>query len=255
MVFSSITADPREKSTLEMMAVLKKPLQALFLLLCPLFALHIPYNVSTGTATTTAAGPICIDSSLYPQWATSRLLPKDCFAAVVVAFYGHEMQHGHQIFEFVAPRASSRTRYLFQRTPRKYIYGSCVMAIAMLSTFEPGQVPGLGIDLQRSRTDVATYEDIWNAVKGVLDTCIEKYCEACPHGFNFLSTVGWNYAGAQQDIGVFFFDVNSAINRIIASGRTVLVKSPDLPSLGATKASTSRSLNRSSLYRQALRDS
>lgn len=129
------------------------------------------------------------------------------------------------------------------------------MAIAMLSTFEPGQVPGLGVNLQRSRTDVAKYEDIWNAVRAVLDTCIEKYCDACPHGFNFLSSVGWNYAGtltcpcfgygvslnlyltplgAQQDIGVFFFDANSAINRIIFPGPTVLVKSSDLPT-DATK--------------------
>lgn len=191
------------------MTAFKDCLLLLFLLLCPLLALHIPYNVSTGT--NPVVRPICIDARLYPQWATSRLQPKDCYAAAVVGFYGREMEHEHVEFEFVAPGASSRTVYGFQRTPRKYVYGrllthkhrkqgltvrgSCVMAIVMLSTFDPGQVPGLGVDLQRSHTDVASYAEIWTVTKRILDQCIDKYCTTCPRGVNYLSNVGWGYAG------------------------------------------------------------
>ena len=138
------------------------------------------------------------------------------------------------------------------------------MAIVMLSTFEPGQVPGLGVDSQRSHTDVATYAEIWNAARSVLDTCIEEYSNTRPHGVNFMSSLGWTYAGIytcpcfcygdplnlcpmplgdQQDIGIFFLDANSALNQYIFSGPTILVKSSDLPSLNVTKASRSRSLD------------
>ena len=75
------------------------------------------------------------------------------------------------------------------------------MAIVMLATFNPNELPGVQPSALFSLMDIASYNDVWNAVRQVLDNCISKYLavnetmQESGRGTNFLSRTGWSPIG------------------------------------------------------------
>ena len=78
---------------------------------------------------------------------------------------------------------------------------TCTMAIVMLAAFHPEGLPGVPPSRVFALTDVASYNDAWNAVKQVMNNCISKYLavnETVPEsggGMNFISQTGWSGFG------------------------------------------------------------
>ena len=76
------------------------------------------------------------------------------------------------------------------------------MAIVMLAAFHPEELPGVPSHRLFGLMDVASYQDVWNAVKQVKDNCISVYLAVngtkseSGGGMNFRSQTGWSAIGA-----------------------------------------------------------
>lgn len=81
------------------------------------------------------------------------------------------------------------------------LLGTCTMAIVMLATFSPEELPGVPPSQEFALMDIASYNDAWSAVKQVLDKCISKFLAANETmqkkqgGMNFRSGTGWSAFG------------------------------------------------------------
>ena len=79
--------------------------------------------------------------------------------------------------------------------------GTCTMAIVMLATFHPEELPGVPPAKLFGLADVASYNDAWNAARRVMDNCISKYLttnetmQGSGGGMNFRSQTGWSPIG------------------------------------------------------------
>lgn len=75
------------------------------------------------------------------------------------------------------------------------------MAIVMLAAFHPEELPGVPASRLFRLMDVASYSDVWNAVKEVKENCISVYLTAngtmseSGGGMNFRSQTGWSAVG------------------------------------------------------------
>lgn len=76
------------------------------------------------------------------------------------------------------------------------------MAIVMLASFQAEDLPGVPSSRQFTLTDVASYADVWSAVKQVMENCISKFLatnetiQESGSGLNFRSLTGWSAFGA-----------------------------------------------------------
>ena len=83
------------------------------------------------------------------------------------------------------------------------------MAIVMLVAFFPEDLPGVPSSRVFSLTDVASYNDVWDAVKQVMNNCISKYLtinETIPEskgGVSFRSQTGWSAFGTLHLLETF----------------------------------------------------
>ena len=79
--------------------------------------------------------------------------------------------------------------------------GTCTMAIVMLVTFYPEELPGIPPSRTFSLMDVASYMDVWNAVRQVMDNCISRYLatnetmQEIGGNISFRSQTGWSAIG------------------------------------------------------------
>lgn len=79
--------------------------------------------------------------------------------------------------------------------------GTCTMAIVMLATFHPEELPGVPPSKLFNLMDVACYNDAWKAVRQVKDNCISRYLatnetmQESGEGLNFRSQTGWSAIG------------------------------------------------------------
>lgn len=75
------------------------------------------------------------------------------------------------------------------------------MAIVMLAAFHPEELPGVPRPMLFSLMDVASYKDVWNAVRIVKENCISVYLTVngtmSEKGgrVNFRSQTGWSAVG------------------------------------------------------------
>ena len=74
------------------------------------------------------------------------------------------------------------------------------MTIVMLAAFFPGELPGVPPSRVFPLEDVASFSDVWEAVKEVKDNCLSRYLTANETrqnigGLNFISQTGWSAVG------------------------------------------------------------
>ena len=183
----------------------------------------------------------CSDS---PSWSGPSFFPRDCATALAQFAVNEQLVHEDVPFEFLAVGGRAQSRYASQETPRKYSYGesavpvsrtcgqgtpkcipckpvremadlrcsltgTCTMAIVMLVAFFPEELPGVPPSSVFSLMDIASYNDVWNAVRQVMDNCISKYLginETIPErkeGLNFRSQTGWSAFGTLHLLETF----------------------------------------------------
>lgn len=108
----------------------------------------------------------------------------------------HDKNH-RKIKEFRAPGAKRVTHAPAQKTPRKYTFGTCTLAIVMVSDFpNPDSLPG-GLK-KGPPADTGTYYNIWALAEDLVDQCVKNEGE-----------VGWQATGARNGIGVFIWATGS----------------------------------------------
>ncbi|CAD6593272.1 MAG: hypothetical protein ASARMPRED_007228 [Alectoria sarmentosa] len=144
----------------------------------------------------------CASTTRYPDWYSNGWVIEDCYTAVQQLYLKEMLTHPDEEYEFVTLGWSpTRPQLESQRTPRKYVVGTCVLTIMMLNWFQPGQLPG-GTRYNRARTDVSTYRNIWSAARSVETACTDS------------KSPGWLMTGKDSAMGVFVWATNSQINEI-----------------------------------------
>lgn len=99
----------------------------------------------------------CVNS---PEWITPDLNPNDCVSAALQFSHKEVAAHAEDEFEFVPAGATGVSGLPIARTPRRYTYRSCTMAIQHLSAFQHGQIPGYHPTTPPVSTDFGNYRDI-----------------------------------------------------------------------------------------------
>ena len=74
------------------------------------------------------------------------------------------------------------------------------MAIVMLAAFFPEELPGVPPSRVFPLEDVASFSEVWEAVKRVKDNCLSRYLTANETmrnsgGLKFRSETGWSAVG------------------------------------------------------------
>lgn len=206
----------------------------LLLVISPYLTSGAPTSASVSLSGDDALSTYYCSDSL--TWSGPSFFPKNCATAVAMFLVEKHSVHEDMPFEFLAFDDHARSRYPSQRTPQKFSYGklpvyirqiygretanyilsmylqemadlgqpltdTCTMAIVMLAAFYPGELPGVSPSRVFGLTDVASYDDAWNAVRQVMDNCISKYFATnqtiadSGGGMNFRSQTGWSAFG------------------------------------------------------------
>ena len=63
----------------------------------------------------------------------------------------------------------------------------------MLDTFMPGSLPGEASDIPTLRSDISTFNSLWEMANSIFNLCVKK-----PQPM-----AGWSYAGMSNSIGWF----------------------------------------------------
>jgi len=92
-------------------------------------------------------------------------------------------------------RQAIKTSYSCVKIADGSLTVTCTMAIVMLKTFRPMQVPHLNSQRSFPPTDIGSYGAIWDATRRIIDGCLSPYCEGCQQ-VDFTSGVGWEDTGS-----------------------------------------------------------
>ena len=138
--------------------------------------------------------PECVDSR---TWASTQFDPSDCRLALD-RFTVAELvvsRSSHTNFEFLGIDATPVSTLTTQRTPRRYKYNTCTMAIILqkdlpiLLPIAPGHHPS-------PPTDFATYSEIREVTSLLLKVCISPILISKRFSdlsrVRFISLTGWN---------------------------------------------------------------
>ena len=152
-----------------------------------------------------SANAQCVRS---PFWADKSIFHSDCEEAL--AFFGrHEANKDpYQPFEFLNRGTEKIYGYPGALSPRKYIYGTCAIVIATLSSFPAAMLPPAAAALAPyPPSDVETFAFFEDAIVDINSACIMY-----DHGF----FGGWLAAGQKNTaLGVFIWSPTSFMNRLI----------------------------------------
>lgn len=169
-----------------------------------------PVNVSTSSINSKLSTPEdrtdCISNA---DWSTPSF-DDDCVSALESFYYSDVSRYRDKQFEFMTPDAPRKKAYLDPViTPRRYVIGKCTLAIVMLSSFQPRQVPGSIGPYQPS--DIGTYKQIWRSVENIAKICLPSRNH----------NAGWEAVGSAGSIGVFVWATGSNIDRSVSGGTPV----------------------------------
>ena len=153
----------------------------------------INHNLTTGH-------PHCTDSR---YWTGPDFDHHDCDEALTEFLDTRVAEYEDTVFEFLAPGAIPSHEINRVKTPLKIPIGTCTMVIAMLESFRPGTLPGVGPQAYPP-TDLASFRDIYFAALSLSVQCTRR-----------LKQPGWSATGGRGSIGVFFWATESIIDRLV----------------------------------------
>lgn len=140
---------------------------------------------------TTMTSYQCINSD---DWATPNFHPQDCQAAIEEFHRTDVLKYTHMLLEFRAKGVPPLIPIFSQSTPRRYVYGTCTVAIIMMTDMQ-NLLPGTYFV---KNTDLSTYVFLENAAKNVREGCISPMLgeQGDQDGVNFVNPTGYDVAGA-----------------------------------------------------------
>ena len=198
----------------------------------PLGTFAVPDNLTVGI------NPHCITDQRFQSPIFNR---KDCWSAIKL-IDGDAWIHQQERYEFLPPMSSVKgsTKFQSQRTAKKYVAGSCTVAIVALSAFDNGEIPHLPATI--SSTAVGTYRQAGHWAHEVGWQCLERF-EPGPdaslgrlntesvdfwrlppiagwtekakrdNSHNFLSQMGYAVTGDDDGLGIFLWATGSTLDR------------------------------------------
>ena len=135
--------------------------------------------------------PICGE---FPTWVTSSFLAGDCYTCI-------DKLHNREVdiwsaafleffsYDTISPYPPS---IWAQRTPRKYRYKSCTLAIVMLKDMPQGILPARGFP----GTDLSSYTFLEMAARNVLAKCMSPVLKGKEgNKVGFANPTGFDIAG------------------------------------------------------------
>ena len=147
----------------------------------------------------------CVRSLL---WIGQGIFHHDC-EETLAFFDRHEAnKNPEQLYEFYTRGTETQYGYPTARSPRKYVYGTCAIVIATLSSFPTALLPPDAAELAPyPPSDVETFAFFRDAIVDINAACIR-------YGGGFSG--GWLAAGWRNEaLGIFIWSPSSFMNRFI----------------------------------------
>jgi hypothetical protein len=144
----------------------------------------------------------CTDS---PHWMAGAYNADDCASALRLLFWIAVRRQPLEIYDFLAEGEIPRSSYPVVETPRRFVKGTCTVAIVMLKFFDGAGVrlPDQPVSVPTPGSDIATWQSLWAAATRIHARC----------GGN--SAMGWETEGYEGGIGIFIWGTRSAIDRSV----------------------------------------
>lgn len=126
----------------------------------------------------------CTDN---PRWIPSHAIPfpQNCYEALESMRRIEGNKRANQRFEFLTRDARQTTRLLPLRTPRMYRARTCTIAVTMLSSYPPWDLPPGPRIGSFPISEIATLAELMEAAKAVVTSCVEE------KGHGGWSAEGW----------------------------------------------------------------
>ncbi len=181
---------------------------ALLILYTPAMSLSINPAISLEVADPIgnfSSGPLksrCTDS---PHWMSGAYNADDCAFALRALFWIAVRRQPLEIYDFLAEGEIPSSLYPVVETPKRFVNGTCTVAIVMLKFFDGAGVrlPDQPVSVPTPGSDIATWQALWAAATRIHSRC----------GGN--SAMGWETGGYEGGIGIFIWGTRSAIDRSV----------------------------------------
>lgn len=141
-------------------------------------------NVTSSFLTESTVSDFCTSSIAWTGDAgLDPNLLHDCGTASNTFWNVEVRRHGVSEFEFLNSETPSAHRNPNQRTPRRYTYDTCTIALINKPDIPDPYWPGIPLS-PLPATDTASYDEIYISLLGVVADCLHDH-----------SQVGWGLAG------------------------------------------------------------
>lgn len=149
----------------------------------------------------------CTDSRRWiPRGDTFN--PRDCRDALGVMYRTEGNKRADQRFEFLQTGTPQKTRFLPLWTPRIYSAGTCTIAITMLSSYKPWDLPPGERTGPFPVSETATLGELTEGAKVVVNHCVE--------GNDSNEQAGWDAEGwSSLGIAVTVWQTGSPMDRLV----------------------------------------
>ncbi|KAL9603285.1 MAG: hypothetical protein Q9219_001308 [cf. Caloplaca sp. 3 TL-2023] len=139
-------------------------------------------------------------------WMPNRILPQDCREALRIMRQMEGNKRMDQRFEFLAPNARPVKRLLPLKTPRVYRSETCTIAVTMLASYKPWDLPPDARTGPFPTSETATLGELITGAETLVSTCVEANRKA-----------GWDAEGwSSLGIAVTAWQTGSAVDKAIA---------------------------------------
>ena len=143
-----------------------------------------------------------------PLWVGSGIIHEHCLEAIAFFHRALTQKDTHQIFEFRSYHVPPHYGIPSIVTPSKYIFKSCAIVIATMSSIPAAYLPPGADQWPYPPSDVEMFATIQTAIMRVESVCI-RYSPLLAGG-------GWLPVGQKnQALGVFIWSRDSFMNRMI----------------------------------------
>ena len=141
-------------------------------------------NVTSSFLTESTVSDFCTSSIAWTGDAgLDPNLLRDCGTASNTFWNVEVRRHGVSEFEFLNSETPSAHRNPNQRTPRRYTYDTCTIALINKPDIPDPYWPGIPLS-SLPATDTASYDEIYMSLLAVVADCLHDH-----------SQVGWGLAG------------------------------------------------------------